>query len=228
MKYYTWAEIREKVEADLDIQGEVFIRPSELVNYCNEAIDMAEAEILSLNKDYFLTRGNITLVSGQSEYTLPDNIYAKKIRRVIYNDGSTVFPVPRFDDSDQFEMLAVQENFGAGINYKYLIHNSVTGEPKMTIGPVPSDPANLDLWYLRNANRMTGDDADICDIPEFINFIFQAIKVRVYEKEGHPNFQASAQILDTLRLQMQKTLADAAPDTDTLIQGDFSFYTEMS
>ena len=56
MKYWAWSEIRSKIEQECDLEDEDFVRRDELLAYCNEAIDEAEAEIHSLYEDYFLKR----------------------------------------------------------------------------------------------------------------------------------------------------------------------------
>jgi hypothetical protein len=71
-------------------------------------------------------------------------------------------------------------------------------------------------------------DASICDIPEFINFIYQYIKVRVYEKERNPNAQGAIAILQQQRELMQSTLGTMVPDADNTIEMDISSYLEQS
>jgi len=98
MKFYTWAEIKAKVQRDLDIESEVFVNDAELLGYCNDAIDEAEAEIMGVYSDYFLARETITLVSGTETYSLPSDIFAHKVRRVMYNNGSSVYEIRRMRD----------------------------------------------------------------------------------------------------------------------------------
>ena len=79
MKYWTWAELKDKVQRDLDLEGEVFINETELLGYANEAIDEVERQVHTLYEDYFLTKAVISLVDGTEEYALPTDIYAFKI-----------------------------------------------------------------------------------------------------------------------------------------------------
>lgn len=227
-QFETWAAFKAKVERDLDIQGEVFIRPNELIGYANEAIDEAEAEILTLNQDYFLARSTIDLTVGKTDYPLPDNIFAKKVRRIVYNNGSSVYPVKHLKDWHKFESLALSEQFITADVYRYMMVNSTPGQPEIIISPRPSETATLDIWYTRQANRVTGDVADIIDIPECLTFLIQFVKVRVYEKEGHPNFTTAVGILEQQRELMRKKLADSVPDADNELEMDFSVYTDMN
>jgi hypothetical protein len=227
-KFYTWSEIRTKIEQDLDLEDEVFVRPAELLSYTNEAIDEAEAEIHGLYEDYFLSRSNISLVSGTDEYALPTNIYAHKIRRLVYDNGGRVYTIERVKDWNKFEEYSIQSNYGTGEIYRYFLLNSTPGEPKILLLPKAIETGSfVKIWYLRNANRLE-EDTDICDIPEFINFVFQYVKVRVYEKEGHANLPKAIQDLEQQRQQMTSTLASMVPDASNEIEADLSAYEEMS
>ncbi len=103
MKQWTLQEIRTKVEQDLDTEDELFIQPSELIGYINEAIDEAEANIVTLYEDYFLTRAPIFLVTGQNSYPVPGNIYADKVRGMEYKNGPRYYPMARFRNLNKFD-----------------------------------------------------------------------------------------------------------------------------
>ena len=46
MQYWTYLQVKTKIENDLDLQQETMITPAEMMGYCNEAIKMIEAEKL--------------------------------------------------------------------------------------------------------------------------------------------------------------------------------------
>ena len=230
MQYRTYGEIRLKVERDLDLEDELFIQPEEMLGYANEAIDEAEAEIHSVYEDYFLTYGSISLVNGQEEYDLPTDIYANKIRGVIYTNGTTIYEVPRLRNTDKFELIELSNQYSTTDFYKYIIRNaSASSNPRMLIIPTSRETSTdrLKIWYLRNANRMV-DDTSVCDIPEFSQFVIQYMKVRCYEKEGHPNTQMALQNLEAQRRLMVNTLSNMVPDEATTIIPDFDAYDEQS
>lgn len=227
-KYWTLAQITAKIKRDLDLEAEDFVRSNELVDYINEAIDECEAEIHSLYEDYFLTRATLTLVANQEEYDLPSDIYGHKLRRVTYNNTSSIYKVRRMRDWRKFEKYEIAKTFETSDIYEYFILNSAAGTPKIVIVPkAREDGAFMTLWYIRQANRLEAD-ADVCDIPEFINFIFQYVKVRVYEKEIHPNAGQARIDLQAQRALMQGTLQQAQPDADNELELDMSAYEEMN
>lgn len=227
-QYWTLAQIRAKIKKDLDLEDEQFITSDELIDYINEAIDEAEAEIHTLYEDYFLDRAQVTLVVDQEEYDLPANIYAHKIRRVLYNNGGTVYTVLRIRDWKKFEEQAIAQNFAQSDLYQYFIINETAGTPKILLVPKSrEDGTVMTVWYLRQANRLEVD-TDICDIPDFINFVFQYVKVRVYEKEGHPNMDMALAALEKQRELMNGVLAAMVPDGENELEMDTSHYEESN
>lgn len=231
-RFWTLAEIRQKVEQDLDLEGEVFIQPTELVNYINQAIDEAEAEIHTIYEDYFLTDDYITLVGGEKLYSLPSDIYAHKIRKIIFSDGGTkTYEVTRIPESEKFQDIALTERYSSTEFYRYLMYNKNVGNPQMYFVPaIRSEDAGSNLmriWYLRNANRLTLD-TDVCDIPEFVHFVIAYTKLRCLEKEMHPGTEYWANHTERQRRLMIDTLTNMVPDGDTKIELDMSTYEELS
>ena len=70
MKYWEWSEIRTKIEQECDLEDEDFVRRDELLAYCNEAIDEAEAEIHSLYEDYFLKKADLPVVANDELFSM--------------------------------------------------------------------------------------------------------------------------------------------------------------
>lgn len=227
-KYWTLAQMTAKIKRDLDLEAESFVRPNELADYINEAIDECEAEIHSMYEDYFLTKEVITLVAGQEEYDLPANIYGHKIRRITYNNSSSIYKVRRMQDWKKFEKYEISKTFETSDIYEYFIINTTAGSPKIVLSPKAREDGDyLTVWYIRQANRLE-NDSDVCDIPEFVNFIFQYVKVRVYEKEVHPNAGQARLDLQAQRALMNGTLQTGQPDADNTLELDMSYYEEMS
>lgn len=312
MRVWTYEEVRRKVERDLDIEEELFIVPEELKGYCNEAIEEAEALILKINEDYFLTMAPVRLVAGRGVYSLPPDIYGAKIRSVHYQNGPLYYEVPRlrdhrkFNDLDLFNSSASapteyfyylrndsieagyklclapipQENSGAQVsisianpavlttvaahglsvgdeinlattdalptgfaNGRNYVVSTVPSTTTFTVSEVPGGnevestdsqsgthyfekaPFLMTVWYLRTAKRIL-EDTDLLDIPEFAQFIIQHMKVRVYEKEGHPNLDKAVSDLDRERALMIDTLTQMVPDNNDKIPMDTSFYED--
>lgn len=228
MRYWTYLEIKTKVQKDLDIEQEEFVTSSELMAYCNEAIDEAEAEIHTVYEDYFLNYATINLVASTNTYALPTDIYANKIRGIIFKSGSEMYPLKRIKETDKFEDIMRTNEYDTSAPYRYILTNPSSAGIQLYIVPTIRETitAGLTIWYIRNATRMTAD-ADICDIPEFTSFVMQYMKMRVYEKEGNPNLNVAVSLLEQQRNQMRATLSNKIIDGDNEVEKDLTFYQDM-
>lgn len=230
MRYWTWSEIKAKIEAECDTEDEDFVRGPELLTYANEAIDEAEAEIHGLYEDYFLKPTDISVQAGDEFISmsthLPD-IYADKIRRIIFSQaGSTTnYPVTRIKDWHKFEQKAISDSQVTTDLYQYFPINSTPGDPQIMLVPKIRESGTLKVWYLRNANRLY-TDTDICDIPEFVNFVIAFMKVKIYQKEGNPGLDEATQKLEQQRQQMISSLQSRIPDADNTLEMDTSYYED--
>lgn len=96
----TLSNIRDQIRRDLAIFDTNWVPDAEINKHINDAIDEAESEILNIYEDYFLDTMVIPLSSNQNLYSLPSNIYANKIRKVLYNDGSKKYIVRRLKQKE--------------------------------------------------------------------------------------------------------------------------------
>ena len=230
MDLFTYSSLKTKLLNDLDIEDLDFIDgEEELLGYINEAIDDAESVVHTLGLDayYFNTQSTITLVSGTSDYSLPTDIFATKIRKMFYINGATKYEIFRVRDLDETPY------FEAGDDYKYLIVTT-TGTAnnwRIRLYPTPAESgAYITIWYIRNATRMTTSTAatNICEIPDCNNFVLAHVKMRVLEKMGNPLLTHAIGILQAQRDLMTNTLMEMVPDENTMVEPDVSFYEDST
>lgn len=243
MKIWTYQEIETKVRQDLDLQDEDFIQLDELAGYCNDAIDEAEAEIMTLSEDYFLKNTMLPMVNGASAIALPTDIYAQKIRGMLYINGAIVYPVSFLYGMTEFEDIALTNQFPANQDYRYKLLNPNAGEQAQIslVPPSRETGSFLQLWYIRNAQRvpMVGEGAPpatrasqlatLVDIPEFTQFIIAFMKVQCVSKEFDPRYNDLVAALQHQREMMTSTLKNRTPDNQRdKIPQDFTWYAEMN
>lgn len=219
-----FSEMNQKIKNDLDLNEETFIQPQELVAYFNEAVDMIEGQIHTLYEDYFLTSSSVDVTEGQSEVNLPTNIFANKIRRVMWilND-SEKYTMQRVRNLDELLMASAPDD------YRFMITNSEAGGFKLSISPafrVTTSNTPLKIWFLRNAKRYE-DETSVCDIPEYSNVINQYVRYKCHAKEGHPDAQQDLADLERLRTAMVETLRDKFIDEQNEVPKDFTFYRDF-
>lgn len=229
MKIWQYSELSTKVEQDLAIQEELFIPAPEMLGYFNEALDRAEQMILTLYEDYFLNKATLSLVANQEEYSLPSDIYAEKIRRVIYNSGSDLYTIERIRDWKKFEYYADINRYASSSRYRFMLYNPTAGQYKMILVPSSRETGpNVTIWYLRACARFSGATTDPLDIPESANFIMQYVKVRCMEKEGHFALDKAVSDLAIEKELLESTLANMVPDANNEIEMDTTVYWEMN
>lgn len=210
----------------MDLVEEDFVDvDAEFTDYVNEAIDEAEAEIHNLNEDYFLTSQNMSLVSGTASYVLPTDIYANKIRHIQYKQTNTQsYTVMRIG----IEKLKFIDETNPSQEFCYHLENSLSGGVKIYFHPTPAitNSTYMKMYYIRNASRVSEDD-DTIDIPEFIEFIFAFIRVKIARKEMSPLLGSYEESLERQRSLMRETLDQMIPDADQTIEADVSFYNDF-
>lgn len=219
----TYAELKSSLQKELDLEDETFITADEFLNYFNAAVDEVESAIHTIYEDYFLTKANISLVSGTATYDLPSDIYAQKIRAILYNNnGTKKYFVQRVKKLEE-TMWMENEDF-----YKYLITNTSADGLKINLYPTPSETnsTNMSIYYLRNAKRFA-DSTDECDIPEFTHVIVQYVRWKCLSKEGHPSTNEALADLERMKADMVMTLEARVPDEDNFVIMDQSFYLDF-
>lgn len=231
MRRWTLGEARAKVLRDMDMTDELFVTPDEILGYFNEAIDEAEAEIMKIHEDYFLTNTQPTLISGTASYDLPDDIYAQKIRALIYQSGDRIYQAHRIRNFNKFlNITEADYNPNSTQEYQFYIKNPdiTTGYQLVLSPPAQEDGTPLTLWYIRNASRVV-DDEDIIDIPEFANFVMTYVKAMCAAKENGGDMPPVwASRVQQQREMMVSTLTGMVPDDEDTVDGDFSHYMEHS
>lgn len=230
-RYWTYAELLAQVEKECDLEGEIFVAPSEMLGFANEAIDNAERIVKATYLDYFLDRQTLTLVAGENEVSLPSRIYAHKIRRLTFRSSSRVYTIVRVKDWKKFEEYeAGQFNGNSSDDLTYFIINSTAGAPKILFHrnvTAAEAAATVTCWQVRQANRLVAT-TDVLDIPEAANYVMAYMRYKCFAKEGNPGLGAAIAQLNHEETALQGDLSEMVPDADDEIQMDTSFYDDMA
>ncbi len=240
MRLPTYGELEARVRRDLDLQDtDNFVLNDEMASYANEGINDAEAEIMALHEDYFLTKVPITFVQGEDEIVLPDNIYAQKIREFIYINGPRIYNIFRMRDPQKFYQRALLNQYPTSVTeYWYMLMSNTAGEQDtIKLAPPAQESGQFaELWYIRNANRVplstepgitrSQQLATVIDIPEWSDYIVQFMKVRCMAKEMDPRLDAETAALLNRKKVLVETLQNRTPDNQDTVPMDTTFYWE--
>ncbi len=253
----TYGQILDKVQADLELVGETFITDDEYVGLANSAVQDAFAEIekLGLEDEYFTSDVPINLVKGQAEYPLPADIYANKIRAVMFANGVDVYEIKKMRRYNKAMRIARINSYASDSYYQYDLKNrsSAVG-PVLILTPTSRDvylaadgvagkmqgtvvPGALCFMnYIRelakiplvSTGSLAASRATLVDIPEFYNFIFAEFKYQVAIKAHDPELEVYKAESDKYRMQMIVTLTGQVEDDATEVLPDMSHYREHS
>jgi hypothetical protein len=121
----TYGYVQNYVQDALDLQEETFITPDEFLTYAEEALKFCESEVhkLGIEDLYFETCAPIVLKANRSEFALPSNIFANKITRLVFNNGSEVYDVTRIRNQYRYSDLAITDQFSQSARYQYMLLN---------------------------------------------------------------------------------------------------------
>jgi len=231
-KFWTLAELVDEVQDDLDLYDGGIVDPEGLRKFANRAIDRAEQLVHTIYEDYFLTKGNITLVKDQEEYEPPTDIYASKIRGLVYANGSTIYEIKQIRDPHKFMRYRLDRyhNSHTDGDYRYFTVNTAPGQWRILLTPPAQIPGEfVEIWYLRQANRLCCNE-DILDVPEASNFVIAYMKYRAIAKDrrGNPSPEledAKAEV-GKEETELVATLTAMIADGDNEIPLDLSHYRE--
>lgn len=228
---WTFQALSDKVRDDLDMQDELIVTQNEMFGYANAAVEEAQAEIMAIYEDYYLTKYDIPLVAGTAEYELPDGIYAEKIRGLVYVNGNVIYDVKRFRGSRKFSDIAQAQQFtNSADDYRYFLENpSVDDGYRVNLVPASRETgSSIRLWYIREAARFV-DESDVLDIPQFSQFIIEFMKGMCKAKENGGQMPPDAAVMiEQKRKLMVDSLTRMIPDDDDELEKDLTPYTEMT
>jgi len=232
MAYRTFGELSTQVQQELDIEEEEFIQPQELINYFNSGITIIESEIVKLGckEKYLQTEAFVSIVAGQQDYNLPDDIIEQKIRKIIYRDNTNIYTLKPAKVEGAYEGEDVARLYSSSDYYYYQLYK-IGEDHILRISPPAYQSVTdaLRIIYFKDLNRYEDDDTK-CDIPVVCyEYLLSYVRYRVYMKETHVNMQPEAAIMANLLQLMRETLQNQVADPDMdLNDMDLTHYEEFS
>jgi len=222
MTLWTLDDIKTKIKNDLDLTNETMITDAELNGYINQAVQEAEQHVLTIYEDYLLQSAQLSVTSGTSDYDFPSNIYAHKIRRILYDDGTTKYEVQRLKDFKDIPYVQTTDY------YRYKVVMNSSGDFKIKLFPTAQETSttNFTIWFIGSANTLSAS-TDKMNIPEAAQFVVTKSKLECARKEGHPAQVALEQEVERQRKLLVDTLTAMVPDEDNHIEPDMSFYWDF-
>jgi hypothetical protein len=226
----TLAELRQRVIDDLDLNEETFIDDTDLNRWINEGIRVVESHIHELNQDYFLSEADpIAITVGQNKVDYPSDIYANKVRKIIFTDGTSnsiaSHEVKKIKDLTRAKELDLFHDNTTNPILNWTPSNNAAEGRKIRLFPDNGRSGQLHIFYIRNAAQLA-TDTDECDVDEFERFVIQYTKTQAYLKDGDPRAAESKVLEEQVKSNMLVTLAEMSPDDNNEIIMDMSHYDD--
>jgi hypothetical protein len=142
VEFKTFQELKNEVFKDLNLEGNLFVTESEFYNIANRAIDFCEAEIHKFRCEdtYFEACAPLALTAGYQDYSLPSNIYANKIKRIVCQKSDLTYEVRRKKKLSRYVQAALDERYATSNIYEYfIINNNPTVGPRIRMFPRPQE-----------------------------------------------------------------------------------------
>lgn len=143
MSGVTWGEIKEEVQEELNLFDENYVTPAEMLGFCKDALREAEAEIhkLGIEDLYFEASNAMHVVEGRRDYALPSDIYANKITRIMFSDGTLIYDIERMTKLRRYQDAEYTKYYSNSDRiYRYMLfNNSRTTGPRIRFFPTPTE-----------------------------------------------------------------------------------------
>ena len=226
----TLKQIRDQVISDLDLQEEEWISESELNVWINEGIKNAEAQVHTLYEDYFLTESDPIAISlGQKVVDYPSDIYANKVRKIIFTDGTGTHTasheVKRVSNLLEGKTADLYSSDTTLPILRWSPINQAGVGRKIRLFPETGRSGFLYIWYIREVSQLV-NDSDVCEIDEFSHYIVQYAKTKAYLKDGDPRADDSKVLEEQYKQDMIETLSDMVPDKNNELVMDLDHYDD--
>lgn len=199
--------------------------------YINKAVRAAHRKIVRLYEDYFLASTTVTISADQDEIDFPSDLYANKLRSLIYFDGS----VGSSSVVSEFSLVKNLSSVLAGnllygdletqaYHRYWMPSDESVSDRKIKLFPQKGQAGNVLISYIRRPVTMAAD-TDICPILEFSDYVLQKAKELALETDSDPRYTETVAKLQELEQEMLDTLSNRTiTDDSSEVSQDLSFY----
>lgn len=230
----TFGDLKIQLEKEIDTEDETFVQDTEVQGYFNSGITLIESEIikLGLREQYLSKEAFISTVQDQTDYSIPTDMVANKIRKMVYrnNSGNIVYTLKPLRTEDSFETEDMYAQYVASEYYRYTIYKvGELNKLRLTPRALNSVTNAIRVIYFGKLNRYTADTID-CDVPDICyELLLSYVRYRIYGKESHQNTNGERTDMVGWLTLMRETLQNQVADPDMdIMDGDYSHYEEQT
>jgi hypothetical protein len=175
----TLAQLRTRAQRRADLENSSFVSDDEWKDYANEEYAELDELLLTTFEDYRLTSVPVVVVSGVSDYALPDDFY--KLRGVDYIAHGVTHTLREFQfrERNRWQSYAgeVSGNLAA-LRYQVLGTN-------LRLVPLPQGGGQLVLWYAPQIGLLSTDTDELHSgiVAGWDAFVVLGMAIKALKKE---------------------------------------------
>jgi len=183
-----------------DMENTQFVTDTELVTYCDQAYREFYDLIINCFQNYAIKTANITLVSGQDDYTMPTDLLKLRLVRLTGISGKPLV-LRKFN----FEEMSRLTYSFFGYPVRYSTYNTDT----IRMIPTPTNGANLEIWYVPTATAITNTAHTIEVYNGYDEYIAVLMAMRMAQKE-----ESTYEMLALRKRDLEQRIKDSMEDYD--------------
>jgi len=199
----TLAELKLRAKQKADREGSEFIGDAEMNFLVNSSIAELHDLIISTGLEYFLNSTTISTVVGTDTYALPSDFYKLKgVDLQLSTDEYVSLRAFNFNERNYSQDQSWTVARGTNIRYR-LYGNSLKFSPKVT------SIANILVWYIPLATKLTADGDTLNDLNQFAEYIITDVAIKYLQKE-----ESDVSILMQQKAELKRRIEIMTQDRD--------------
>jgi hypothetical protein len=199
------AELKQQARQRADMVNSNFVDDVELTGYINNSIaELHDILCEAYGSDYFVLSVEDTIVSNQSDYTLPTDFYELKgVDIRVNNDAWLTVRRFNFNERNRDSDFNVWD-FAGVTNVRYRLVGN-----KLKFSPVPDRNATYRLWYVPVATKLVNDTDTLDDLNAYSEYVIVDAAIKMMQKE-----ESDVMFLAAQKTALEKRIRDKSLNRD--------------
>ena len=200
------------LQTEIRGRGEIrtnYVSAAELIAWINGSIAELYELLVNVNKDFYRSYHDITVVSGTGTYALDTDHY--RLTGVDVQDGSNWYRLRRFNPEERNRLQ------GSGASKRETMYRAM-GRTNLILAPTPSWGGTVRVWYIPNPPNYATDGSENSNTFDYIagweEYVITDCLIKFAGKEESDASLYAAQKNALIRRikSMAADLDDAEPD----------------
>lgn len=168
----TLESLRDQARQRADMVNSEFCSDVEINQYINNSITELYDLLVSVNEDYYVTSGTVSLVNGTDSYSLPADFYKLLGVDVDYNGQQIAIKPFMFAERSRMQTAL------SGAPFRYRLQGS-----NIKFIPEPDTSYTVTLWYVPRFTALSADASTFDGINGWEEYVIVDAAIKMLQKE---------------------------------------------